>query len=169
MGLELKNAFALFKYNFKGILLFELLFKLMSWMIYTPILLLLFRLSVYMSGYGFITVENFMSYLLRPSTLIIIFLLLGFFTLLLFCEISGLVYAFHASYHRVKISWFDLFYLSLKSLFKLIKTNLMIALIAVMGILMFYFNIRGSYFPKLTLTGVVNDYIVSNRLWMIYF
>ena len=72
MGLELKNAFALFKYNFKGILLFELLFKLMSWMIYTPILLLLFRLSVYMSGYGFITVENFMSYLLRPSTLIII-------------------------------------------------------------------------------------------------
>lgn len=169
MGLELKNAFALFKYNFKGILLFELLFKLMSWMIYTPILLLLFRLSVYMSGYGFITVENFMSYLLRPSTLIIIFLLLGFFTLLLFCEISGLVYAFHASYHRVKISWFDLFYLSLKSLFKLIKTNLVIALIAVMGILMFYFNIRGSYFPKLTLTGVVNDYIVSNRLWMILF
>lgn len=79
MGLELKNAFALFKYNFKGILLFELLFKLMSWMIYTPILLLLFRLSVYMSGYGFITVENFMSYLLRPSTLIIIFYCLVFY------------------------------------------------------------------------------------------
>ena len=31
MGLELKNAFALFKYNFKGILLFELLFKLVSY------------------------------------------------------------------------------------------------------------------------------------------
>lgn len=169
MGLELKNAYALFKYNFKGILLFELLFKLMAWAIYTPILLLLFRLSVYMSGYGFITVENFMSYLLRPSTIIIIFLLLSFFGLLLFCEMSGLVYAFHASYHRVKVSWLDLVYLSLKSIIKLIKANLMVALIAVMGILMLYFNIRGSYFPNLTLTGVVNDYIVSNRLWMILF
>lgn len=169
MGTTAKRTLNLFKYNAKAILLFELLYKLIAWAVYTPILLLLFRMSVYMSGYGFITVENFFSYLLRPTTLMIIFLLIMFFSFILFCEMSALVYAFHASYHRVSVSCLDLIYLALRSCWRLIKSNLVIGFIFIMGLLMFYLNMRGSYFPNLTLTGVMNDYIVSNRLWLILF
>lgn len=169
MGQRLKKIMSLFTFNFKEIVLFELFYKLMAWLVYTPVLLLLFRLSLQFSGYGFITSENFLSYLLRPSTLIIILILFALFSLLLFAEMSGLVFGFHASNSHHKISPTDLLSLSIKSLLKLMMSNSLIFCLVLIGILMFWFNLKGNYFPNLIPSGLLDDYVVSNRLWMILF
>ena len=63
-------------YNIKSLVGFELIYKLVSVFIFTPIFLTLFDLITKVSGYKYLTFENVIAFLSKPITIIFLFLLI---------------------------------------------------------------------------------------------
>lgn len=78
MHIPYKENFELLGRNLKPIVLFEIIFALLTAVIVTPILVGLFHLSITLSGVGYVGNDNIISYLLHPTTiLLVIIIILG--------------------------------------------------------------------------------------------
>ena len=99
----LKFAWKLLKYNIGTLLVFEILYKFTMIVVFRPVLMGLWRLSLKVRGLSFLSDETIGIYLKGPAIWIILFLLilgLTFFTLL---DISCIITCLHASYRKQKM------------------------------------------------------------------
>ena len=71
----------LIKYNLKTLIGFEIIYKLLTGIIFVPLFLKIFNLIVKVTGYDYLTFENVISFLLNPLTIIMILILLILVTL----------------------------------------------------------------------------------------
>ena len=67
-------------YNFKTLIKFEMLYKILTTIIFVPLFLSLFHLITKVTGYSYLTLENIVHFLLNPLTLFFLLLLLVFIT-----------------------------------------------------------------------------------------
>ncbi|MBQ9608559.1 MAG: glycerophosphoryl diester phosphodiesterase membrane domain-containing protein [Lachnospiraceae bacterium] len=97
-----KKSFDMFKYNFPSILLFEVMYKLLSAVILIPSLYTIINFSVKLSGVRFLSLSRLKRYLMAPTTyiawIIIILLVLMYFLI----NMSAIIYAMDASHRKVK-------------------------------------------------------------------
>ena len=70
---------------------FELFYKIIGAVIFIPILISILNGTVRLSGFSYDTEENIFDFLLKPLTIFILFLLIIFFALYVFIEISAIV------------------------------------------------------------------------------
>ena len=75
-------------------LIFELILKLLLLAIGTPLLVLLLKLTMKLSGISYLNDENLLVYLKHPSTILVIILMLFFYALFSFVELSALAGCF---------------------------------------------------------------------------
>lgn len=75
-------------------LIFELILKLLLLAIGTPLLVLLLKLTMKLSGISYLNDENLLVYLKHPSTIFVIILMLFFYALFSFVELSALAGCF---------------------------------------------------------------------------
>lgn len=75
-------------------LVFELIFKLMLLAIGTPVLTLLLKLTMKLSGITYLNDENLLVYLRHPSTIIVVILMLFAYAFFSFVELSALAACF---------------------------------------------------------------------------
>ena len=92
----MKNTFKLITYNFKTLLLFELLYKLIITVVFTPLSLFIFNTTMKLTGYTYLTLENIGSFLLNPITILILILLLIFIAIVTLFDISTMIVIFDA-------------------------------------------------------------------------
>ena len=68
----LKNTLKIFKYNLRTLIRFELFYKIILTIILIPIAIESFNLTMKLTGYTYLTLENILSFLLNPITFILL-------------------------------------------------------------------------------------------------
>ena len=118
----LKNICNIIKYNFKTLIRFEFLFKLALALILMPLAILGFNLTMKLTGYSYLTLENITGFLLNPITIFLLLIIIIFLTIITMFDISTLIIIFDTSYHNKKVTTLDAIKISLnkcKNIFKL--------------------------------------------------
>lgn len=112
---------SILKRNYKTLLAFEVLFRLLEILIIFPLSTALIYLSITFSPYQYITNTVFFDYLFTPSTIIIVILIAFILGLSLVIEMIFLSYLFYYSHLDQTINLKTLIYLGGKEIPKIIK------------------------------------------------
>ncbi|MEG2659026.1 MAG: glycerophosphoryl diester phosphodiesterase membrane domain-containing protein, partial [Clostridiales bacterium] len=167
---EFKYALGLLKTNFKALLIFELLYKLFTITIFTPLLVGLFNLSLKISGLSYLSNKNLPDFLTDPITIlfiIVIFIGITFFTLI---EMTAIIQCFHGSFYNIKISAREMFrigYYSAKKFFQ--KKNWLLIVFVVFIIPITNFTLVSGFISGLAIPEFIMDFIVANALLLSLF
>ena len=109
----LKNISNMIKFNLGTLIKFEIIFKAILGIILIPFAFLGFSLSMKLTGYTYLTIENIFNFMLNPITLIMLVLLIIYLTIVTIFDISSLIIIYDISYKKEKIGTIDLIRLSL--------------------------------------------------------
>jgi len=110
MNRNMKKTIELLRFNWRILLVFEIVYRLIGLAIIFPVANRLLYLSVKLSGYEYLANTNLKEYLQSPSTIIIfivMFLILGLY---ITYEIVVLSIFFHSCYYKQKIGIYTLFW-----------------------------------------------------------
>lgn len=99
-----KEIWQVIKLNLKNLLLFELVFRLITMPVYLQIVSKGLKLALKTAGYSYVTAENIGYFLLKPGTLIYILVVLLTGLLVLSVEIGALLTSFHGAAYSMRVS-----------------------------------------------------------------
>lgn len=99
-----KETWQIIKLNLKNLLLFELLFRLVTMPLYLQLISRGLKIALKMAGYSYVTAENIGYFLIKPGTLAYMLLVLAAGLLLLSLEIGALLTAFHGAAYTMQAS-----------------------------------------------------------------
>lgn len=97
-----KSNFRLLKYNFQSIILFEIMYKLLSAAVLVPIIYSLLNYSIKVAQIGYLSARTLGRYLRSPATYLLFAAALIIVSIYILINISALIYAMDASYRREK-------------------------------------------------------------------
>lgn len=97
-----KETIKLFKFNLSSIILFEIIYKIISLAILAPFMYTLLNFSVKVAGISFLSVDNMNRYFRQPSTYALVVVALLLVSIYILINISGLLFAIDSSKHEEK-------------------------------------------------------------------
>lgn len=97
-----KQSFKLLKYNLSSVILFEVIYKLITTAILTPVMYWMFNMSLTLAEVDYLNTESLKTYMLSPATYAFFFLLIMIFSAYAMVQASGLIYAMESSYKEEK-------------------------------------------------------------------
>lgn len=166
----LKNTFKIIKFNLKTLIKFELFYKFILAIILIPMVIGIFNLTMNLTGYTYLTIENILSFLLNPITIILLLLLIIFLTIITLFDISTLIVIFDLSYHEKKISVKEAIKVSIsrcKNVFKL--KNISVAFLVLFLIPFVNLGLSSNVITSIKIPEFIMDFIVSNKtLFILY-
>lgn len=163
-------AFRLLKKNFKTVLLFELFYKLVGSTVFTPLLFGMLNLALKLSGEQYLTNDNLFDFLRRPTTLVMVFIILLAVTLFTLVEMTALVHCFHASFYNNKMTVAQMFQAGYRSAFRLFRgKNGLIILFVLFIIPITNFALVSGYISSINVPEFIMDYINNNQVLSILF
>ncbi|WP_295067418.1 glycerophosphodiester phosphodiesterase family protein [Ruminococcus sp.] len=116
-------------------LVFELIFKLMLLAIGTPVLALLLKLTMKLSGIHYLNDENLLIYLKHPATIIVIIVMLFFYAFFSFVELSALAACFSCFEKKQRIFTGGMFRTGIRSFVKAFKGSGIFAFLGYMAVM----------------------------------
>lgn len=159
----LNNVFNMIKFNLGTLIKFEILFKTMLSIILIPLAILGFNISMKLTGYTYLTIENIFSYLLNPITLFILFLLIIYLTVVTVFDISSLIILYDISYNKQKIKTIDLIKVSLnkcKNIFNI--KNISVSFLVLLLIPFLNVGISTNVISSIKIPEFILDFINAN-------
>ena len=167
----MRNTFKLITYNFKTLFFFELLYKLIISVIFTPLSVFIFNLTMKLTGYTYLTLENIGNFLWNPITIGILLLLLIFISIITLFDISTMIVIFDESYHEYHINLKDALKISIIKTWKIIRPKNILLMIFLLFIIPFLnIGITSSVISSIKIPEFIMDYINSNLLFfLLYF
>ena len=97
-----KKVIKLLRVNWHTMAWFELLYKLLSLAVFTPLCWTAFNGIMRITGYEYLTIENILSFLTNPVTIAALFLLLAAMTVYTMIDIGAVIFLLDQSYQGVK-------------------------------------------------------------------
>ena len=157
-------------YNFKSLVSFELLYKVLSAIIFVPLFLGIFRLITKVSGYEYLTLENIGSFLLNPLTLlflIILILILTFYTLI---DISTVIVILDMSYQSKKITVKEAFVTAISKSLKVFKKgNILLPFLILFLIPFLNIGLSSGVISTVKIPEFITDFIRNNSFLSIIY
>ena len=159
----IKNITNMIKYNLETLIKFEIIYKLLLSIILIPFAILGFNLSMKLTGYAYLTLENITKYLLNPITIIFLIILIIYLTIVTIFDISTIIILFDISYKKEKISLVELVKLSLHKCKKLFKIkNISVAFLVLFLIPFLNIGISSNVITSIKIPEFIMDFIKSN-------
>lgn len=163
-------AFRLLKKNSKTILLFELFYKLIGSMIFTPLLYGMLNLSLKLAGEQYITNDNLFYFLKQPTTIFMIVITLLLVTIFTLVEMTALVECFHASFYNQKMSVAQMIQAGYRSAFRIFNGRNGLIIVFVLFIIpITNFALVSGYISSIHIPEFIMDYIQKNQVLSIMF
>jgi len=160
----LKDTYKIIKYNFGTLAKFEIIYKILMLLIFTPLFMSGFKLSMKLTGFSYLTIENISSYILNPVTLILILVAILLLTLVTLFDVSTMIIIYDASYNEKKITLKEIMKISFSKCKNLVKLkNIPVAFILLFLIPILDMGMRANAIPKITLPEFISDYIYNNN------
>lgn len=167
---RLKSIYNMITYNFKTLLVFEFLYKLMIGLIFIPSIIGIFNLTMKITGYNYLTIENILNFILNPITIIFLLFIIIFLTMVTIFDISTLIIIFDSSYKNKKISVMDSIKISLskcKNIFKL--KNISVAILVLFIIPFLNIGVTSNVITSIKIPEFIMDFINANKTLSIIF
>lgn len=171
----LKNTYRLLSYNFLVLLRFEIIFKLLSTICFIPLVTNGFKLTMKLTGYAYLTIENIKGYIFNPITILVFLFAVIFLTVITIFDISTIILIFDASYHKKKITLKEAVKLSFNKCKRLFKfKNILVSFMLLFLIPILDVGIRTNvistiHIPEFIKDYIANSYILSIIILLIYF
>ncbi|MGL4606226.1 MAG: glycerophosphodiester phosphodiesterase family protein [Eubacteriaceae bacterium] len=160
----------LIKGNLKTLVAFELIYKFVLLGIFTPILLGLFQLSINLSGFTYLTSSTLLEYLLVPSTLVILLIIIVGITFITLFEIISVIQCYHASYNNVTISLSQMFRGGLDGAKQVLNyKNWSIVIFVILIIPLTNIVAVSGYVTSIEIPEFILDFISNNYVLLILF
>lgn len=112
---KIKNAKKLVLYNWRPLTEFEILYKVVTAVIFTPLLLSVFQLAMSLAGYAYLTLENVISFVVKPSTLLILAVLLLLAAACAMLDISAMVFVLDQSAQKQHVTFCQIVVFAVKN------------------------------------------------------
>lgn len=113
-----KDVISSITYNFKSLLIFELIYRALGLALIFPLARLLFILSIRLSGVSYITNTSLISYLLKPMTLLILSIILIILSIYMVIELIFLSVIFDYGFHQKDLSLKMILCIGLKKVYE---------------------------------------------------
>lgn len=164
----LKQSFQLIKYNISSIFLFEILYKLLSTALLTPVLYALFMLSLKFADIDYINYRNIYRYFASPFTYVVIFLILLILSAYALMHMSGLIYAYDLSYKKKRANALLIFIKAFLNAFRVLRPQNMMFGIYVLLILPFTYTIMiSASLAGIRIPEYMSNYIFRNKILLV--
>lgn len=142
--------------NIRSLVQFEVFYKLLFLLAFIPLLTQIVSLSLNITGYRYITVDNFASYLSHPVTILFAILLMILVAIFNFYDISAIIYNTDQSYQNRKTNLSEMVKFASANLKKLLKPKNLIFFWAIDIILPFIsIGLAWSYFRMISLSDLL--------------
>lgn len=159
----IKNISNMIKYNLGTLIKFEVIYKLLLSIILIPFAILGFNLSMKITGYTYLTLENITKYLLNPITIILLILLIIYLTIVTIFDISTIIILFDISYKKEKISLVELIKLSINKCKKIFNLkNISVAFLVLFLMPFLNIGISSNVITSIKIPEFIMDFIKSN-------
>ncbi len=157
---EIKNI--TFK-NSRKIIQFELWFKLFTILITVPMFFYLFKMTMSLTGYNYLTIENFLPFIFNPLTLFILTILLLIAGLYALFDIGTIIILFDASKQDKELELKEAISISLKKSLKVFKpANIGFLFLIVLLNLFLNLGISSSVISSIKIPEFIIDFIKDN-------
>ncbi len=167
---KLKLVINLIKYNLKSLVLFELIFKLLSFLIFVPIFLNIFNLIMKITGYNYLTLENIFSFLKNPITILMLLILILLMMVYAMFDIITIIVILNQSYKKTKIKVIQAIRVSLNKCKKLFSIkNIPLSFLVLFLIPFLNIGISSSFISTIKIPEFILDFVLNNRLLLILF
>ena len=164
----LKRAFNLFKINFLTVIEFELIYKIISFLVFIPIMLFCFKWMMKITSFTYITNENVFSFITNPGVGIFLFMAIIVLTIITMFDIVTLIVIYDQSYQNKKIKVFDAIKISIKRFFSLLKIkNILVCLLIILFLPFFKLGVGSIIFSLLNIPIFIKNYLLSNFILII--
>ena len=171
----LKSAIRLFKHNFSAVFFFELLYKLISLAIITPLLYMIVNYSIKVADIKYLSSDNVLLYFTSPPTYVLLFILLVVITIFLLVDASALIYAMEASRKEEKTNPLSMLMKGFFNSLRIINPKNMGAIVYMLFVLPFTYSVMlsgslvGLRLPEF-LNKLINIYEKNiSQILIIYF
>lgn len=118
--------------NLKTILVFEVAYRILSALFLWELLNRGINLALQLSEYSYLTIGNFLSFISRPATIVILFIMAMLAFLLQLIEISVLFTGFKASISNCKLRLSEMVFLGFRNLISVLRLRNLTAFFPVM-------------------------------------
>lgn len=160
------NVRRLLTYNYKTLVKFELLYKLLSFAILKPLLTLFFKIIMNVNGYSYLTFENVKEFMSNPSTLLMILFFLLVLMIFVLFEAINIIVILDASRQKIKIDLKESLKISLKKSLKILRFNNIGLILFVLFLIPFInLGVSSSYLSVIKIPEFIMDYIKANPLY----
>ncbi|MBQ9232820.1 MAG: glycerophosphoryl diester phosphodiesterase membrane domain-containing protein [Lachnospiraceae bacterium] len=155
-----KRSFRMLSYNFSSVILFEVIYKLLSAAVLVPALYATINYSIKLAGINFLSFRTIKKYLMAPTTYVAVLIILVITSIYFLINISGIVYAMEASHRQIKINALQLLVKAIVNAIRLLKFKNLLVMVDVLLILpLVYSSIIFSSIFELKFPGYFYDLI----------
>ena len=159
-----KRSFDMLSYNFSAVILFEVIYKLISAVILVPALYATINYSIKLAGINFLSFRTIRKYLMAPSTYVAVLIMLILVSIYFLVNISGIVYAMEASHRQIKINALQMLIKAVVNALRLLRPKNLLVMVDVLFILpLVYASVIFSSIIELKFPGYFYDLIEKYR------
>jgi len=162
---KFRKVMALLRFNLDALFKFEILYKLFSVAFFIPAALLLFKLSLFLTGHSYLTADNIVSYAVNPITILILFLLILLLTFFSVIDISAVICVIDASYKKKKIGFLTAADFAWRNSMRIFQPrNFMFSLFVLSAALIADLGAVSSLFSSFSAPGFIAGYVKNSRM-----
>ncbi|MCI8920182.1 MAG: glycerophosphodiester phosphodiesterase [Eubacterium sp.] len=165
-----KKVIKLLRVNWHTMAWFELLYKLLSLAVFTPLCWTAFNGIMRITGYEYLTIENILSFLTNPVTIAALFLLLAAMTVYTMIDIGAVIFLLDQSYQGVKADLQQTCRYAVRNAVKVFhRKNIFIAFAVLFLIPFLNIGVASSYVGSISIPEFILDFIAKNNTLLILF
>ncbi len=160
---KIRKVIEIIRYNIWGLVGFEAIFKIISFLIFTPLFLHMFDWIMNVTGYKYLTFENIFSFFLNPFTFLMILLLLFLMTIYAMFDIITIIVILDSSYQKKKIKIVDAIRISLNKCRNLFHIqNFSLSFLVLFMIPFLNLGLASSFISTIKIPEFINEFILQN-------
>lgn len=167
---RVKQAGDIIFFNIGVLVRFEIIFKLLTLLIFAPLFLNSFDLIMKISGYSYLTLENVFSFAVHPFTLIALVVLILLMTAYEMVDVTTIIVILDCSYQKKKIKMPDAVRISLEKCAEILHVrNIPLAFMMLFLIPFLNVGMASSLITTIKIPGFVMTFIRKNRVLLAVF
>ncbi len=165
-----KEILKMIRCNIGALVGFECLYKILSLVIFSPLFLKIFDLTMKVTGYSYLTFENIFSFLLNPLTFFLLFILVMIMMLYSMFDITTIIVILDQSYQNRKIKVLEAILISLQKCKKVFRLkNLPLAFLVLFLIPFLNIGVASGFVSTIHIPEFIMDYIKNNQILILIF
>ncbi len=157
------------KYNWRKMVEFQMLYKLLSIVVFPPVLIFVFNISMKIEGYKYITAANAYKYITSPVTIIMLLMIILCLTFFTMMEISANIFMIDQSYQRNRTNMSDVLKFALRNAIRVFNMkNILMAVILSMITIYTNVGLAYGYLGTISIPSFITSYIMVNSKIKMY-